>query len=84
MPIGPNLKRLLDDDILRCPACVTDPARRAKEEDPGRLQLVNETWLVCQSPDCGRKYPVREDIPVMLISEGDKYRDTPVEELGTP
>jgi uncharacterized protein len=84
MPIGPNLKKLLDDNILRCPSCVTDPARREKEEDPGRLQLVNDAWLVCQSPGCGRKYPVRDDIPVMLIAEGDKFRDVAVEKLGNP
>jgi uncharacterized protein YbaR (Trm112 family) len=71
-------------EILRCPACVTDPERRAKEEDPGRLVLVKDTWLVCQSEGCGRKYPIKDDIPVMLIEEGDKYRSVPVEELGVP
>jgi len=84
MPIGPNLKRLLEDDTLRCPVCVTDPARRQAEEDAGRLELVNDAWLVCQSPGCGRKYPIRNDIPVMLASEGDRYQDVPVEGLGTP
>ena len=84
MSIGPNLEKLLGDDILRCPACVTDPSRREEEEDPGRLELFDDAWLVCQSPDCGRKYPVRDDIPVMLIDEGDKYRDVAVGDLGSP
>ncbi|MGQ9585776.1 MAG: Trm112 family protein [Anaerolineae bacterium] len=84
MPIGPNVRRLLEDDILRCPACVTDPARRETEEDPGRLELVHEAWLVCQSPGCGRKYPIRNDLPVLLVSEGDKYRNVPAEKLGVP
>jgi len=50
--------------------------------DAGLLDLIREQWLVCR--DCDRKYPIRDDIPVMLIDEGDKYRDVPVEELGEP
>ena len=52
-------------EILRCPHCV-----REKE---GLLTLVKDSWLVCQEPDCGRKYPIRDEIPVMLIEEGDKW-----------
>jgi uncharacterized protein YbaR (Trm112 family) len=63
-------------DILRCPACVRNGP------EAGLLDLVKETWLVCR--DCQRKYPIRDDIPVMLIEEGDKYINTPVDELGTP
>jgi uncharacterized protein YbaR (Trm112 family) len=64
-------------EILRCPVCVHD------KPDGGKLELVRDgKWLVCQ--DCGRKYPIRDDIPVMLIEEGDKWRDTPVEELPEP
>lgn len=59
-------------DLLVCPACKS------------RVKLVQEVWLVCQNPDCRRKYPIRHDIPIMLIEEGDKYRDVPVEKLGTP
>ena len=70
-------------DILRCPACVSGPNRR-EGPDPGRLELVNGVWLVCQEQECNRKYPIRDDIPVMLIEEGDKYRDVPVDQLGTP
>ncbi len=61
-------------EILRCPACV-----REKE---GLLDLVLGTWLVCR--DCGRKYPIVEDIPVMLIDEGDKWVKTPVDSLPVP
>jgi len=70
-------------EILRCPYCVSGPTRR-EGPDPGRLLLVKDTWLVCQEEGCGRKYPIKDDIPVMLIEEGDKYRNTPVEELGKP
>jgi len=70
-------------DILRCPACVSGPTRR-EGPDPGRLELVNEVWLVCQEEGCGRKYPIRDDIPIMLIEEGDKHRGTPVEALEFP
>jgi len=70
-------------DILRCPACVSGPNRR-EGPDLGRLELVNGVWLVCQEEGCNRKYPIRDDIPIMLIEEGDKYRDVPVDQLGTP
>lgn len=61
-------------DILRCPACV-----REKE---GLLDTIQEAWLVCR--DCGRKYPIKDDIPVMLIDEGDKWISTPVDALPVP
>jgi len=70
--------------ILRCPYCVSGNTRKAGE-DPGRLDLVQEgSWLVCQEADCQRKYPIREDIPVMLIDEGDKWINTPIESLPEP
>jgi uncharacterized protein YbaR (Trm112 family) len=69
--------------ILRCPACVSGQTRK-EGDDPGRLVLVREAWLVCQEPDCGRKYPIIDDIPRMLIEIGDKYVDTPVDQLGEP
>lgn len=61
-------------EILRCPACVKEKA--------AMLDLVRESWLVCT--DCGRKYPIVEDIPVMLISEGDRWQSARVEELPVP
>jgi len=61
-------------EILRCPNCV-----REKE---GLLDLVLDTWLVCR--DCGRKYPIVDDIPVMLIDEGSKWVDTTVDKLPVP
>ena len=61
-------------EILRCPACV-----REKE---GLLDLHQDSWLVCR--DCGRKYPIVDDIPVMLIDEGDKWSATPVADLPVP
>jgi len=61
-------------EILRCPHCV-----REKE---GLLDLEHATWLVCR--DCGRKYPISEDIPVMLIDEGDKWINVAVADLPVP
>lgn len=49
-------------EILVCPAC------------KGKV-VPREDLLVCGA--CGRRYPVREGIPIMLVEEGDKYRITP-------
>lgn len=68
---------MIKDDllkILRCPLCV--------KENKGQLSLHKETWLVCS--DCGRKYPIVEDIPVMLIAEGDKWQPYRLEDLPIP
>lgn len=43
-------------EIMQCPACTGELSERM--EPPA---------LVCA--DCGRAYPVREGIPVMLIEE---------------
>jgi uncharacterized protein YbaR (Trm112 family) len=69
--------------ILRCPACVSGPTRR-EGPDPGRLELVKDTWLVCQEEGCGRKFPIVDDIPVMLIETGDKWVGTVVADLPVP
>jgi uncharacterized protein YbaR (Trm112 family) len=66
--------------ILRCPHCVSGETRRPGD-DPGRLELVKEAWLVCQEPDCGRKYPIVDEIPVMLIEAGSRWIGTPVADL---
>jgi uncharacterized protein YbaR (Trm112 family) len=59
-------------EILRCPVCVHN------EPEGGDLEK-HGNWLICQ--DCGRNYPIRDDIPVMLIEEGDRFRDIPADEL---
>ena len=70
----PNMisKELLE--ILRCPNCV-------REKD-GLLTLHRDAWLVCG--ECGRKYPIVDEIPVMLIDEGDKWVGTAVADLPVP
>jgi uncharacterized protein len=45
--------------IMQCPACAGDLSER--REPPS---------LVCA--DCGRAYPVREGIPVMLVEEAEE------------
>jgi uncharacterized protein len=45
-------------DILACPKCHA-PLRVDEEASE----------LVCTGPDCGLAYPVRDDIPVLLIDE---------------
>ncbi len=73
-PIDPKLL-----DILRCPVAVhyTD-----KGDDPGKLELVRDTWLY--SPDSGYKYPIIDGIPKMLIEEGAKWKDTEIDDLPVP
>jgi len=66
--------------ILRCPEAVhyTD-----KGDNPGTLDLVQDNnWLYCV--DSGYKYPIRQGIPVMLIDEGKKWKDTDVADLPVP
>jgi uncharacterized protein YbaR (Trm112 family) len=52
------------------------------EPDPGQLDLLEGDWLCCR--DCQRKYPIRNEIPVLTIEEGDRYRKTAVADLGVP
>jgi uncharacterized protein YbaR (Trm112 family) len=70
-------------EILRCPYCVSGETRKPGD-DPGRLEVAHDCWLVCQEFDCGRKYPIRDDIPVMLIDEGDKWINVAVKDLPVP
>lgn len=74
-PINPELL-----EILRCPQAVQEKGRYGA--DPGRLELVHNSWLV--SPESGLKYPIRDGIPIMLIDEGMRWKDTPVEGLPVP
>ena len=64
-------------EILRCPVAV-----HYDGDDPGRLELVREHWLV--SEESGYKYPIRDGIPVMLVEEGEKWKDTAVDDLPVP
>jgi uncharacterized protein YbaR (Trm112 family) len=46
-------------DILACPKCKTT------------VKLEGDR-LICQKPDCGLRYPIRNGIPIMLIEEAEK------------
>ena len=74
-PISPDLL-----EILRDPQAIQEGARYGA--DPGRLELVRGSWLV--SANTGFKYPIRDGIPVMLIEEGARWKDTPVDALPVP
>jgi uncharacterized protein YbaR (Trm112 family) len=50
-------KELLE--ILACPKC-KQPVKEENEK------------LICQNPQCGLRYPIRDGIPVMLIDEAEK------------
>jgi uncharacterized protein YbaR (Trm112 family) len=45
-------------EILACPAC-----HAPLQEDPAASELV------CTNGACGLAYPVRDDIPVLLVDE---------------
>ena len=49
-------KELLE--ILACPKCKSEVRL-----DEGAQRII------CTSPSCGLRYPIRDDIPVMLIDE---------------
>lgn len=66
-------------EILRCPEAVQ---RKDLGDDPGRLELVKDCWLVCE--DSGNKYPIRDGIPIMLVEEGKRWRGIAVEDLPVP
>jgi len=61
--------------ILVCPACRGDLAERpgADGAEPG---------LECRK--CGRVYPVRDDVPVMLVEEASPPTRPVDEEYGGP
>ena len=46
-------------EILICPACRT------------KVRLEGDR-LVCENRSCGLRYPIRDDIPVMLVEEAEK------------
>jgi len=75
LPISPELLA-----ILRDPLAVQQPEKYG--EDPGKLELVKGSWLL--SADTGLKYPIRDGIPVMLIDEGMRWKDTAVDDLPLP
>ncbi len=53
MPINPELL-----EILRCPKCIS------------KVQIDEaQTRLKCVNPECSLVYPIRDEIPVMLIEE---------------
>jgi uncharacterized protein YbaR (Trm112 family) len=53
-------------EILACPQCHS-PLREDVDADE----------LVCTSESCGLAYPVRDDIPVLLIDEARKPGERP-------
>ncbi len=45
-------------DILACPKCKKAVAESGEK-------------IVCQNPQCGLRFPIRDGIPVMLIEEAE-------------
>lgn len=43
-------------DILACPVCKTGVVQEGEK-------------LICNS--CGRRYPIKDDIPIMLVEEAE-------------
>jgi len=57
-------------EILACPACHAHLRERENE-------------LVCASPACALRYPVREGIPVLLVAEARRTPATEFESRST-
>lgn len=57
-------KRTISRELLEILACPAD-------KQP--VELQGDDFLVCHT--CGRRYPIEDGIPIMLIEEGDKHRD---------
>lgn len=49
--------------ILVCPACKKPVELRPADKTEG----APDAWLVCAN--CKRRYPVKDDIPIMLVEE---------------
>ena len=56
MAISPELL-----EILRCPKCKS------------RVEItLDKSGLKCVNPECALVYPIRDEIPVMLVEEAAK------------
>ncbi|NNE66258.1 MAG: Trm112 family protein [Pyrinomonadaceae bacterium] len=60
MAISPELL-----EILRCPSCKSEV--KIKDDQSG---------LTCQNKECALVYPIRDEIPVMLVDEASKETAT--------
>lgn len=69
-------KELLE--MIRCPHCM----QNEPHEGQGKLSLYKDYWLICA--DCERKYPIIEDIPVLMLDEAEKWIDVAKEDLPIP
>ncbi len=56
---------MIDKELLEILACPADKAPVVQESDR----------IVCTA--CGRRYPIRDGIPVMLIDEAEPARSSP-------
>lgn len=65
----------------RCPYCVK-ASSGGTDRPVGVLRLEGNYWLVCIS--CERKYPLIDNLPVLMIEEGNRWTRTPVTELPIP
>jgi uncharacterized protein YbaR (Trm112 family) len=43
--------------------------REDSDQPPVRLVEERDDYIVCLNPTCGKRYPIRDEIPVMLIEE---------------
>ena len=50
--------------ILACPQCGAAVAQEGE-------------WLACRNPQCGRRYPIEEGIPVMLSAAAEAPMSAP-------
>ena len=64
MSLDPELLK-----ILACPGCKQEVKLVIERVEGGDVEK-----LICQNPDCGLEFPIRDGIPVMIIDEAEDPR----------
>ena len=65
-------------DMLRCPVALKEHG-----DEAARLQVVHDGWWLVNEAS-GYKYPVRNEIPHMVVEEGERWQAVDIDDLPVP